>query len=186
MKHRARIGVGAFLIALVAGFYSAKKTELFDSTIPVVVRENGVNKTLAVLQYNLIKVPPGRCAQTARLEAHDLFGKEYVPGNAWDRIHLDRIVRKLGAADSLEQLASDGVLQPGMLIGFYNSQTSLADQKDMYGNPAEFTHIGTFLGVAPDGKALVYEQNGIARRARTSREMRNDGLEPRYLFDAKN
>lgn len=114
--------------------------------------------------------------------AQELFGKEFPPGDAWDRKYLDGSFVVDG---TLEGLAAKGTLQPGMLVGIYNPHTSRTEQKDREGKPAEFTHIGVYLGLSPNGEALIGEQYASKKIVGTEQELRNRGLVPKSVFDVK-
>ena len=115
--------------------------------------------------------------------AYDLFGKDFPPGDAWDRKYTDTVVAQLDKNDSLEELARKGILQQGMLVGVYNQYTSRTSQKDKFGKPADITHVVEYLGMNPEGQAVVAEQYGFMRHIRTESEMREHGLAPRFVFD---
>ena len=183
---RALAYAGILAAALSSAVGIARKTTLFDSygTIAVQVRDGKSTKELRVPLYNPIKVPPGHCTKYGRMVAYELFGKDFPPGDAWDRKYTDTVVAQLDKNDSLEELARKGILQQGMLVGVYNPHTSRTAQEDKFGKPADITHVVEYLGMTPEGRAVVAEQYGFTRHIRTEAEMREQGLTPLYIFDA--
>ena len=163
----------------------ARKTVLFDSYTTVTVRDGNGTKQLRVPLYNPIKVLPGNCTKFSRKVAYDLSGKEFPPGDAWDRKYIDTVVARLGTNDSLENLAEKGILREGMLVAVYNPHTSRPTQKDKLGFPADITHIVDFLGVTPEGDVVVAEQYGSQCGVRTENALRSHGLVPKYVLDVK-
>ena len=181
MKLRSIIAAGA-LSAMLGLYATAKKTTLLDSSTPVTIRENGVDNTVHVPAYNLIKVPPGHCTQYARMLAHDLAGMDFLPGDAWDRIYVDDATPVEG---TLEDLANRGILKKGMLIGIKNPRTSRTAQLDRECKPARFTHIGEYVGRDPQGKVVIAEQYGWEKTVGTEAALLDRGLTPTYVFSPK-
>ncbi|MBS3138517.1 hypothetical protein J4207_02315 [Candidatus Woesearchaeota archaeon] len=163
----------------------ARKTTLFDSYTTVTVRNGNDTKQLRVPLYNPVKVRPGHCTEFGRKVAYDVFGKEFPPGDAWDRKYIDTVVARLGTNDSLEDLAEKGILREGMLVAVYNPHTSRPAQKDKFGYPADITHIVEFVGITPEGNVVVAEQYGSQCGVRTEKELRSHGLIPKYVLNPK-
>lgn len=163
----------------------ARKTDLFDSAVPVVVRENGIDTVVNFPIYNLVKVPPGHCTQYARLASKEISEKDLPTSDAWNMPYVHRVVAELGQGETLEALARKGKLQRGMLIGVVNPETSLVDQKDMLGKPARNTHSAVYVGLSPEGEALIGQQLVTYRGVLTEKEFRKRGLLPVYVVDVK-
>lgn len=187
MSLRKIIYAGAAALSVaVATVGITRHTTLADSYMPVTVKDGNGSKELQVPAYNLLKVPPGNCTRYARMVAYDLFGKTFAHGDAWDRKYSDIVVDTLAGSKTLESLAENDILKPGMLVGVYNPHTTRVDQKDKHGNPADFTHTVVYLGLTPEGRAVVAEQYITQRRVRTEQELRESGLEPKAVFNAPN
>lgn len=163
----------------------ARKTDLFDSRIPVVVREDSIDKIVEFPIYNFVKVPPGHCTQYARLASKEISGKDFPPSDAWNMPYVHRVVAELGQGETLEALARKGKLQRGMLIGVVNPETSLVDQKDIVGKPAQNTHGTVYVGLSPEGEVLIGQQLATYRGVLTEKEFRKRGLLPVYVVDVK-
>lgn len=173
-------GVAALVLAGTAVGVAAK-TDCLDRRFTVAL-ENG--RVLDINVYNPIKLRGAKCALRAREIAEEHFGKEYAPGDAWDRPSLDTVVAK-GDNLSLDELNSEGVLQPGMLVGFYNPRSSHSQGTDMQGKPRELNHLAVHLGKGKNGKQLFAHQYGPEISVVTEDVFRELGYTARYVFDAK-
>lgn len=180
-SRHSRLGVlslGALVAALAVpiGRLAARKTDFFDSYIPVTVE--GREEPLNVPVYNPIKVPPLNCSGYVRRAAEDMFGLHYTSGvDAWNRRYHDVVVASVGE-QTLEELADDGVLREGMIVGFRNPRSRYGENPDEQGTPVMYTHLALYIGPGRDGTPLFAEQFGPGTKVVSSHELTGRGLVP--------
>lgn len=174
--------VGTLALTLGGGlFYTAKKTNLFDGRIPVVVD----GKKIEVPVYNHIKLKSGNCSGYVRLAAKDIFGEEYQPETAaWDRRHKDMPICKVERNEQLVELAEQGILQPGMIVGVFYPRSTHLNEMGMDGEKVPYTHNMLYLGRNDEGKLVFAEQFGRIR-TRTLEQFAENGLEAREIIASR-
>lgn len=183
-KRRILNAIAVLAVALGGAYGAAKKTDLFDTGISARVAANGEEKELEIPSYNLIKVPPARCSQYARMCAEKVFGKHYSFANAWDRRYDDKLVCR---ADNLENLAESGALQPGMLVTWRNSASSYANGRDKSGVERNCSHVAVYIGIDAENKEPLFaEQRGTKKQVVSYSRFKNDGWTPVEVIDSGN
>ncbi len=135
--------------------------------------------------YSGAKVPANMCARYVRLAAEDLFGIKYPAVDAWD-IRDDSKVEeiKIDSKNTLENLAKNGFLKEGMIIGFYNptSKYNTLAEKDGAG----YTHVMLYLG-KEDENLFFADKFGKKTRTKISLdEITRSGLDAREVMYLKN
>ena len=131
--------------------------------------------------YSDSKVPANMCSRYVRLAAEDLFGLKYPNVDAWD-IRDDSRVREIeiDAENTLEKLAGQGKLKPGMLVGVYNPTSKYNARAKEDG--AGYTHVMLYLGQI-DGELLFADKFGKNTRPKISlNEIKSKGLQPKELM----
>lgn len=112
------------------------------------------------------EIPEMYCSQYVRLAAKKLFGKKFSKADAWDRRYKDILVCSVSCNDELAQLAEQGILEEGMIIGVFNPQSMHLMRKDMTGKPIAYSHNALYLGRAAGEELVFAEQFG--RKTRVS------------------
>jgi len=180
-RNKAITCLSLLLAAAVATHQVDKRwVDLRDKTIPVEVD----GKDMQVPAYGILNLRPLRCSAYVRKAAHELFGIHYSLSPAWDRRYNDQLVTTLQDGQTLEQLTKQGVLQPGMVVSFFNPDSGYNGETDSKGQPVDCTHNALYLGIV-DGEPLFAEQYFAKTGTRTEQEMRQAGLVPIDVIDAK-
>ena len=137
---------------------------------------------LHVPKYNQwFGVKPTRCSAYARRAAKDIFNLTYSKANAWDRVYTDECVSEVRELHSLDELADEGVLNPGMIVGFYNPSSKFKEETDSRGNGVEFTHVALYLG-QKNGEPLFAHQFGKKTRVDSLDGLARLNIEPRVVL----
>lgn len=139
---------------------------------------------LSVPVYDEKSVPANNCSKYARLAAGDVFGLSLPPAHAWDRRYHDLIVAD-AEEGSLESLAQQGVLNPGMVVGIYNPRSLFNVKKDMKGKRVKYTHVGLYLGTNYSGDILIAHKYGSRTEVTDLGTLERKGLKVREVLSAK-
>ena len=131
--------------------------------------------------YSDSQVPANMCSRYVRFAAKELFGLNYPSADAWDiRYALDINEIKIDSANTLEKLARDGKLKPGMMVGVYNPTSRYNSRAKEDG--AGYTHVMLYLG-QKDGELLFADKFGKSTRPKISlSEIRAKWLQPREIM----
>lgn len=128
------------------------------------------------------KLPPSRCSKYMRKSAKSLFGKEYVPADAWDLQYNNKEVHQIKENENMEDLIIKGVLKPGMVIGAKWPVKDIRKYgnkgKDIKGKPIEYTHVVGYLGFNKDKEPEFLHQWGSKKEKATQKE-----LEEKYKIE---
>src|SRR3989344_4272913 len=100
IKRKVLRGLTATSLALLAvtmlgstNIVSKKKDILDGEPIHVTAFDNSDKRVdYSIPTYNSLKLPPNNCARYVTMAAHDVFGLNYIRGNAWDLRYDNRIV----------------------------------------------------------------------------------------------
>jgi hypothetical protein len=130
-----------------------------------IVSYGGETDTLYIPEYRSWKIPSTNCSRYSRFSSEDVFGLKYnydedvIPRKrgAWNLKYYNKIVKtsdKGFSEEELEKLSKDNVLQPGMMILFYNPKSNYKNWKDKTGKKVKVTHSTTYLGNDPSNGDL--------------------------------
>ncbi len=135
--------------------------------------------------YSEDKVPANMCARYVRCAAEELFGIKYPVADAWDirdDINVEEI--KVDSKNTLENLAKDGSLKEGMIVGFYNPNSKYNARAEEDG--AGYTHVMIYLG-KDEEKLFFADKFGKKTRIKISLdEIIKSGLDAREVMYLKN
>ena len=202
MEKRIRNGLlGLAAVAVLAGSVALYSRNYGESREPVreeqSVIENVAEKKESDIKlsdsfvfregpvYSDSRVPTNMCSRYVRIAAEDLFGVKYPSVDAWD-IRDDSRVKEinLDSTNTLEKLANEGRLKPGMLIGVYNSTSRYNARAKEDG--AGYTHVMLYLG-QKNGELLFADKFGKSTRPKISlNEIKSKGLQPREVMFIEN
>lgn len=140
---------------------------------------------ISVPVYSNTELPYDHCSAFVRMAAKDIFGKDYVRANAWDRIYSENIVAKINSFGELRELSDLDILKPGMIVGIKNFLSKYSGKPDKNGNPREYTHVMLSLGKDQYGHAAFCEQWGDNINVRNLPVISKKRLSPRYVFDVR-
>lgn len=140
---------------------------------------------LFVPVYSRDELSEDSCSKFVRLAAKDIFGFDYVPCNAWDRIYSDDIIAPTNSFKDLEQLSLSGILRPGMIIAIENFESKYSCGKDKNGSPRQYTHVALCLGKDKFGNATFCEQWGDEINIQNLAVLARRKLTPKYVLDSK-
>lgn len=134
--------------------------------------------------YSQSEVPAGMCSRYVRKAALDVFGIQYPSADAWDMRNSLNIDEIKVNSEKLIQLAKDGTLKPGMILGIYYPKSHYNVRAEKAG--AGYTHLGIYLG--KDNEKLYFaDKFGKLTRTKISLdELVSKGLEPRELLFLSN
>ncbi len=176
-------------VAALAGlsFIGARKLDSkmdFTGTdIPVTLQSGEID----VPVYNMFTgLRPGRCSAYVRKAAKDLFNENYSFSNAWDRIYNDKVLTGLNDFESLEDLAKNGTMNPGNLVGVVYPNSPNMDGVDARNEPRQFSHLLLYLGDSPEGELLFSHRVGDQTHVDPLSHFKPNGYEAKYLIGTKN
>jgi hypothetical protein len=106
--------------------------------------------------YSESDVPANYCSRYVRYAGEYLFGEKIAEADAWNLRYHGEVIPINGK--SLDQLADEGVLQPGDVIGMSYPRSSHRKDNDETGHRVKYTHVGIYLGKKEH--ALVAEKFG--------------------------
>ncbi len=192
IKRKVLRGLTATSLALLAvtmlgstNIVSKKKDILDGEPIHVTAFDNSDKRVdYSIPTYNSLKLPPNNCARYVTMAAHDVFGLNYIRGNAWDLRYDNRIVSSVEKGN-LERLASEKTIQPGMTVGIFNPSSRYLKSPDKNGNQKKYTHVVLYLGRDSHGEPLLAHQYGVRVRVETYGSLRKKGLEAREILAPK-
>lgn len=151
----------------------------------VVRVENSPNKKIKDGPvYSDAKVPANMCARYVRCAAEELYGIKYPVADAWnirDDSNVEEI--KVDSKNTLENLAKNGSLKEGMIVGFYNPKSKYNSIAEKDG--AGYTHVMLYLG--KDGENLIFADK-FGNKTRTKialDEINQSGLDAREVMYKK-
>jgi len=124
------------------------------------------------------------CSQYTRRAANELFGIKYSWAHAWDRPKIENSLYKFeskkfdyeGKIIELDSLFKKGVLERGVIFGFYNSKSKYNSKKRAY------THVNLFAGVDKAGEYWVLENRGRHQGATSLKELNRQGYDLREIL----
>lgn len=164
------------------------------NTIQEIVSYAGEKDTLYVPIYslNLRGVPPTHCSRYSRFAAEDLFNLDYKKDSlsdgvdAWNLRYHNKIIETSDnfSKDNLEELVSEEIIQPGMIVGFYNPKSKYKNGKDEKGKKRLYTHVGVYLGQGEDGEMKFAHQWGSKTQVNNLHWFYGKKLIPKEILDA--
>ncbi len=128
------------------------------------------DKTLKVPDYDL---ESGYCSLYTRLTAKNTFDLNFSPADAWNLTKVNNVVERVNDFKDLESLTNEGILEPGMIIGLYNSESS-HNKKGR-----EFTHVGLNLG---DGKIAHFIDDSLVENYE---QLKARGYNPKAIISPR-
>jgi hypothetical protein len=137
---------------------------------------------LEVPVFSFDYVPPYYCAMYVRVAAEHLFGKRFSQVPAWDRIYNDKLVERVEDM-TLNEMAAQGILQPGMIVGVTNPSSPNINRKDQRGEIVMYTHNSIYLGQSPENRSLFAEQFGDLTQVFDEGNFCERNLTPVHVFD---
>lgn len=182
---------------------SHKKPKNVKKTHKEIVSYAGEVDTLFVPRYQTwgdkgVPMDPPNCARYARFSLEDVFGLKYnydedvtpQKRGAWNLKYYNPIVKSSETGftkEELEEMVEDKVLQPGMMILFYNPRSNYRNWKDKTGKKVDVTHVGGYLGNdISTGKMRIMNQLEEDSRPRDMDYFLDRGWKVRYILNAPN
>lgn len=122
-------------------------------TIPVSVLHNGGSRKLYVPVFDPNSLGEKNSSGYMRMAAEKLFRKLYSPCQAWQRKYRDKLIALMeNGRRNLGEYADEGILTPGMGIGFFDPLNLNNWKKDKEGYIIHLTHFALYLGRSAIGK----------------------------------
>lgn len=175
-------------------------------TYPEIVSYNNEIDTLFVPKYQTHGekgVPKTNCSRYARFSLEDLFGLKYnydedvapKKRGAWNLKYYNPIVAQSEQGftkEELEKMVEDRVLQPGMMVLFYNPNSNYRNWKDKTGKKVDVTHVGGFIGnetsilgnKVSTNKMRIINQLEADSRPKDMSYFLDKGWKVKYILDA--
>ena len=89
-----------------------------------------------------------------KMTAKILFKKHYTHCQSWQRKDCDKLIALIeNGRRNLDEYANDGILTPGMGIGFFDPVNLNNWRTDKDGNRIHLTHYALYLGRSAFGKS---------------------------------
>lgn len=169
-----------------------KKSSRAKKLHPHILSYAGETDTLYLPEYSYLGkngVPSTNCPRYARFTAKDLFNLDYSKEEgAWDLRYGTKIIKSSNVfgIDSLNKFVDEKILQPGMIIGFYNPKSPYNNGRDKMRNKRRYTHVGVYLGQDEYNEITLAHQWGSKTRVDNIFWFYRKGLIPKEILDVKN